>query len=75
MVYISTSHSALLVTPNLIFSAVSSHGSEDFPIKYEEKDLRERLTPEQYAVTQSQGTERYSIRPKTVEIYVNVPLK
>ena len=45
--------------PNWRFSIIeSSQESKDFPLKFEEKDLRERLTPQQYDVTQNQGTER-----------------
>ena len=45
----------------LFLNLVSTHESVDFPIKFEEKELRERLSPQQYEVTQNQGTERYNV--------------
>ncbi|XP_028405464.1 uncharacterized protein LOC114528082 isoform X2 [Dendronephthya gigantea] len=36
----------------------SSQKSEDYPIKFDPKELKERLSPQQFDVTQNAGTER-----------------
>ena len=40
---------------------ISAESVQTFNAKFSEDDLRSRLTPEEYHVTQEKGTERYIV--------------
>ena len=43
----------------IILNVASSQKFEDYPLKFDHDDLKERLTRQQFDVTQNKGTERY----------------
>jgi hypothetical protein len=47
-------------TLHLTFLASSQTHEVQYPLKFEDKELKEKLSQQQYDVTQNKGTERYT---------------
>ena len=55
------------------YCLASSQKSEDYPVKFDPKELKERLSPQQFDVTQNAGTERYiNIHMPLIKICANL---